>query len=68
MREYKIIKADLGWNIYKRKEEGWKLSVRFLYSHDKRGLNRQYARTFYNREDAVGALVVIKRKDEQNTD
>ena len=68
MREYKIIKSDLGRNIYKKKEGDWKLSVRFLGWKDNWILNKSYARTFYNREDAVWALVVMKRKDEQKSD
>ena len=68
MREYKIIKSDLGWNIYKRKEENWKLSVRFLGWKDNRLLNKDYARTFYHREDAEWALVIMKHKDERKSD
>lgn len=68
MREYKIIKSDLGWNIYKKQEKDWKLSIWFLGWGDKWTLRKDYARTFYHREDAVSALVVMKKKDEKNTD
>lgn len=68
MREYKIIKSDLGRNIYKRKEESWKISVRFLGGKDNWILNKDHARTFYHREDAEWALVIMKRKDEQKSD
>ena len=68
MREYKIVKSDLGWNIYKKYEKDWRLSIWFLGWDNKRVLNKSYARTFYHREDAVSALVIVKRKDEQKSD
>lgn len=30
--------------------------------------NKWYAKTFYNRESAVSALVVVKKKDEKKSD
>lgn len=68
MWEYKIIKSDLWWNLYKRKEENWKLSVRFLYWGNKRGLNKTYARIFYHREDAESALVIMRQRDGKESD
>ena len=68
MREYKIIKSDLGWNILRRKEENWFTSIRFLNWLNKRTLNRTYARTFYHREDAIWALILIRRKNEKDSD
>ena len=54
--------------IYKKREKDWFISVWFLDWKNKWTLNKQYARTFYNRESAVSALVVIKIKDEKNAD
>jgi len=68
MREYKIIRSDLGWNIYKKKEKDWLISVRFLNWNGTWCLNKSYARTFYNREDAVSALTIMKVKDGKETD
>lgn len=68
MREYKIVKSDLGWNI-SRKKEMWRLML--LQYLNWKGLwtpNKWFARTFYHREDAEGALVVIKRKEEKKSD
>lgn len=42
--------------------------MRFLDWKDKRVLNKSYARTFYHREDAVAALVLMKTKDGKETD
>lgn len=68
MREYKIYKTDLGFWIYKKREKDWLISIRFLDWKDKRVLNKNYARTFFHREDAVWALVTIKMKDGKDAD
>ena len=68
MREYKIFKTDLWFGIYKKREKDWFISMRFLDWKDKRVLNKSYARTFYHREDAVAALVLMKRKDGKDAD
>ena len=68
MREYKIIRSTLWYNIYKKKEENWRISVRFLYWHENRWLNRAYAKNFYNRDDAVSALALVKHKNEKKSD
>ena len=64
MREYRIIRTDLWWIIYKKKEWNWFISVRFLGSQGKRVLNKDNAKIFYHRETAVSNLVIVKRKDE----
>ena len=64
MREYRIIRVDLWYNIYKKKEGNWFISVRFLGSQGKWVLNKDMAKIFYHREDAVSALVVAKARDE----
>ena len=64
MREYRIIRTDLGYNIYKKLEKNGYISLRFLGSNNKRVLNKDAAKIFYHRETALSALVVIKAKDE----
>lgn len=68
MREYKIVKSDLGRNIYKKREKDWKISLRFLGWDNKWILNKSYAKTFYHREDALAALVIVKMKNEKKSD
>lgn len=68
MWEYKIYKTDLGYWIYKKREKEGRISLWFLGSNDKRVLNKDHSRTFYHREDAMSALVIIKVKDGKNTD
>ena len=63
MREYKIYKTDLWYGIYKKREKDWMLSMRFLDTKGKWTLKKDYARTFFHREDAVSALSVVKVKD-----
>ena len=60
-REYKIGKTDLWYNVYRRKEEGWLLRVEWLQNWTYT-LNRQFAKTFYNINDATSALVIARRK------
>ena len=62
MREYKITKSILWRIVYKKRERDWIVYLWFLWPHG-RGLNRTYARTFYNKEDAVSALVIQRHKD-----
>lgn len=68
MREYKIFKTDLWFGIYKKLEKDGFISMWFLASWDKRTLRKDFAKTFYHREDAVAALVVMRHKDEQKSD
>lgn len=68
MREYKIYKTDLGYWIYKKREKDWMLSMRFLDTKGKWTLKKDYARTFFHREDAVSALSIIKVKDGKDAD
>ena len=63
MREYKIIRTDLWWIIYKKLEKNGYISLRFLGSQGKRVLNKDNAKIFYHRETAVSNLVVMKKKD-----
>lgn len=68
MWEYKIFKTDLWFWIYKKQEKGKSLSLWFLAGDEKRTLRREYAKTFYHREDAEAALVIMRTKDEKKSD
>ena len=68
MREYKIFKTDLWFWIYKKLEKDSFISIWFLAWWDKWTLRKEFARTFYHREDAISALVTIKAKDGKETD
>ena len=68
MREYKIFKNDLGFGIYKKLEKDWRLSLWFLDWNNKWTLRKDFAKTFYHRDDAISALVIIKSKDENKSD
>ena len=64
MREYKIAKSDLWYQIYRKKEEGWIMSMERL-QRDSYTLRREFARTFYHLSDATSALVIAKAKWEK---
>lgn len=68
MREYKIFKTDMGWSIYRKKNIGKLIMMQFLNGHDQWTTNKGAAKTFYHRDDAVGALVIIKQRDEKKSD
>lgn len=63
MREYKIYKTDLGYGIYKRMQVWKLLFVYYLNWNNNWVSNKNAARTFYSRETAVSALLIMKRKD-----
>ena len=64
MREYRIFKTDLWWSIYRKKQVGKLLFMQFLTWKNGWSLNKSYARIFYQREEAVWVLIVMKAKDE----
>lgn len=68
MREYKIAKSDLWWNIYRKLEKDWIISIRFYSWKDNWTLNKSHAKTFYHREDAISNLTLIKYKNEKKSD
>lgn len=68
MREYKIYKTSLWYAIYRRKYVGKLLMVQYLNWHDLRSPNKNHARTFYNEDDAISALAIMKHKDEKKSD
>ena len=68
MREYKIFKTDLLFWIYKKLEKDGRISLWFLGWDGKRVLRKDFARTFYHREDAASALTLMKIKDGKKSD
>ena len=64
--EYKITKSDLGYNIYRIKEENWIINMEWL-QRDTYTLNRDYARTFYTITDAMSNLVIARSKWKRET-
>ena len=64
MREYKIYKTDLWYGIYRKKYVGKILLVQYLNWHNMRTPNKNIARTFYNQESAMSALVIVRAKKE----
>ena len=62
-REYKIVTSTLGFNIYRKKQLEWKMfNMEWLGANLKWIKDKDFAKTFYHREDAVSALVIIKKK------
>ena len=60
MREYRITKSDLWYQIYRKKEEeNWIIRMERL-QRDTYTLNRDFARTFYHLNDATSALVIAR--------
>ena len=68
MWEYKIYKTDLGYGIYKKREVEGRISLWFLGWNEQWTLRKDFAKTFYHRDDAASALVIMKHKDEQKSD
>jgi hypothetical protein len=64
MRVYRIVRCNLGYNIYKKLEKNWYISLRFLGPNNRWVLNKDYAKIFYHRETALSALVIVKHRDE----
>lgn len=62
MWEYKITKSTLWRIVYKKREKDWLVYVWFLWPHGWT-LNKTYAKTFYNKEDAVSGLIIQRHKD-----
>ncbi len=62
MWEYKIYKTNLGYWIYRKKYVGKILMVQFLHAKDLRWTQKSTARTFYSKEEALSALVIMKTR------
>ena len=60
--EYKILKSDLGYSIYRKKEEGKLMMLQYLNWDGKWVLSRDSARVFYSESDATSAFTVVKIK------
>lgn len=68
MYEYRIIRNDRWWIIYRKKEMGKLLLLQYLNSYNLWTPNKWSAKTFYKKEDAVDALVIMKQKDNKKSD
>lgn len=68
MYEYRIIRNDRGRIIYRKKEIGKLLLLQYLNSYKLRTPNKWSAKTFYKREDAVDALMIMKANDRKKSD
>lgn len=66
--EYKITKSNLWYNVYRKQEKDWIMRLERL-QNGTYTLNRDYAKTFYHLDDAIGALIWerIKWKNETPT-
>ena len=68
MWEYKIYKTDLWYWIYRKKYVGKMIVVQYLNWHDLWTPHKIQAKTFYNQDDAVSGLSIMKHKDGKDTD
>ncbi len=66
MREYKITKSDLWYHVYRIKEEDWIIKMERL-QRNSYTLYKDFARTFYKLDDAIGALVGERIKWKKET-
>lgn len=66
-RKYRIIRCDLWYNIYKKLKIDNPTSMWFLWPNNRRILNKNHAKVFYNQWDAESALTLIKIKDKWGT-
>ena len=68
MYEYRIVRNDRWWIIY-RKKQMWKLMLlQYLNWHNLRTPNKWSAKTFYNKDDAVDTLTLIKVNEWKKSD
>ena len=59
-RQYRITRCNLGYNIYRKREEDWLLYMERLEKKGVYSMNKNYAKTFYNLNDAESFLVIEK--------
>lgn len=64
MWKRRIIKCDLGWKVYREKEINDYRIVHWL-QHDTYTLNRDFAKIFFNKDDALSALIIARFKWEK---
>jgi hypothetical protein len=62
MWEYKIYKTNLGYWIYRKKYVGRILMIQFLHADNLWGVHKSTAKTFYTKEAALSALVIMKAR------
>ena len=68
MREYNVVRTELGW-IISRKKEMWRLMMlQYLNGYWLWTPNKSSARIFYSEEKAVSARMVIKKREEKKSD
>lgn len=66
-RYYYITKSDLGYQIYRVKEnENWTTNMEWL-QRNSYTLNRSFARTFYNLTDASSAFTLARTQWDKRT-
>ena len=53
---------------YKKKEVEWLMYVWYLSANDEWRMWKQYAKTFYHKEDAMSHLTLARYKDGKNAD
>lgn len=63
MREYRIIKNMLWFNVYKKQEKDWMMHLWFLWPNNKRVIDKDHSKTFYTLDDAISNLSLMKYKD-----
>lgn len=64
---YYIVKSDLGYKIYRVKEnEDWTTNMEWLQRNGYT-LRREFARTFYNMTDATSAFTLARMKWDKRT-
>lgn len=66
MREYKIANSNLGYKIYRKKEENGIMNMEWLHK-DWYCLNIEDAKVFYNVNDAMSSLVLERIKCQKGT-
>lgn len=61
--EYRIVTSPLWYNIYrKNKLDDKRFNLEFLWANLKRIKDKDFAKVFYHKDDAVSALSVIKMR------
>ena len=68
MREYKIIRTELGWILSRKKQMGRLIMLQYLYWSKNWWPNKWIAKTFYSQHSAESAIVVMKIKDKKSED
>ena len=67
MWEYKITKSDLWYQIYRISTDETGIVIMERLQRNSYTSNRDYARTFYTLNDAMGALVIARSKWKKET-